>query len=185
MTHCHSGSPRGVTTRFSQTPGLREGTGMLRRFCSLLLNNHSLLPGENAKRMKQWRPKRGLRCVGSWLWHLLFQRGESALSLLEVAADRSRTYLLRRGASALQKPLIQKHKILHLLMNSYYVLPHIIYLCHRFLTVRLLKIKLHCVVRPDFCLNVALQKEFFHTTIKTINKTQFRGIYQFRSMINT
>ena len=122
----HCGSPRGITTHFSQTPELREGTGMLRRFCSLLLNNHSLLPEENAMRMKQQRQKRGLKCVGSWLWHLLVQRGESALSLLEVTAVRSRTYLLRRGASAFQKLLIQKHRILYLLMNFHYALPHTI-----------------------------------------------------------
>jgi len=38
-------------------PKLREGIEMLRRFCSLLLNNHSLLPGENAMRVKQWSRK--------------------------------------------------------------------------------------------------------------------------------
>jgi len=40
------------------------------------------------------------------------QRGETELSLSEVTAVRSRTDGLRRGASALQKPLIQKHRIL-------------------------------------------------------------------------
>lgn len=84
------------------------------------------LAGANAVRMKHWSQKRGLECVGSWLWHQLVQRGGFALSPMEVTAVRPGIYLLSRGAPAFQEPFTHKHKIMYLLMSLYYALPHAI-----------------------------------------------------------